>query len=1323
MNLEGNFPPVTVFYQDPSWGFADWFPPDLDPKAIEDIVRIDQAIREATKAEGGACPCKGLVNLFFEDVVVPKFHWTLTKPAAGTPMFKNNKLSFRLKWTFNIEFKLLDKSIADIEMTTLDLSLNGPFDIKRLNEILMNTIEGNVVSIGKQLFDHPEAFAKIIGAMAIKNFGPEIAASLLCRQKGVKNQSQNAKDEVEKEAEKKSNEGNDKADEVDELLNDAEKAIEDASGLEGGGGGLLSDVFSLFGEIGAGLGALLGAIGGITAMIRHLPPDDPKRKKYEEKKNKLTETAEKLKRQKEKLHRNLEKALVLNDPPVFKISEQEAVAYDTLPEQMLIDWSGQVPKFLRQKEPKVVDNLQWMVEITNGDDTVLHQAVNQYENQCAKFDVSIMAEGTKLYAKIKIALVVQEDKEKVTYMGDWSEMAFLTYTSRLPAIDASCITPVINYFDEKSAPLPGPQLQVTLHPFQTTPQEQQKFIVALAKSDNVKNDTVATQTCTMASGDKASVAFDMGTYRKDLNNVTSPKIGIQRVSTAPSNDRANSTWTTAKQELKIDSSDQAVEPLEATKIGDVVTVEWKQETEKLPDFAQDWFISVLDSQRIPVSCNQTLTAAPLGRRAVELTSPPLQTRTNCDQIDVVITPYKVDNGTLVVSLPPAMTIDVMPQVAFKITNDSYFDLDTSSAVLFLVLEGRSEPVESIFGQVAVQPIPQSGFPNVTVDMKTAPDKRSYLQVKLPREESDTQMPQRLNLQPLVKEGTNVGVKPVLWSLPDMYTSLSQPNMSVHFDWCGVLIVTCDGGIEEDGRQYGVSIRAPTEREPKDGIPEDCGSNELELYTYLPLDTRSVKLSPQDFRGKYRDQQVDLAFVVITTGSGPRLQGRSRPFRFHVMKFLGTRLPIAITEGLRVRHLASMSKWSNGPARVYLSPEAEDGEGQIQRVDWTRPPGFVNLEYPTPPPPKGSMLATDSRAIDPIGRRVFYIDSDGGISRVLDKFPDTKVTEHEELPPTGLEAKGTAATGGGGMLSVIETIETGIQFFWAGPNGDIRMAISKHQVWESITSEGEMMIPNNDTPELAPSRLLTCGIPGPEDDETTLLVWISGSGRVKFISVPNNPPWAGKIQPQSIDTDCLEASLSSDLVITYTVYHGALQTWIFWVTKLGGIRGACRTHDGVTVPPGGEDFRAFDVMPRGSAHVATKMKLLPQHNRQEDRLVLIWFDADCVIRAASPMETKSPTGPWCCFDLLCVEAKCKMDFTVIGQQHSGYSDKDDFSFFDPQWIFFTWIDANARDGVVRIMMEPIMFDGTNISFPDMRELFAKLSPRLLLTGRIGHIHMV
>ena len=173
------------------------------------------------KNYGAGSKCGALVDLAFKESVQSKFDINVKLSKATDPT--NFFADIEITGTYNV---LLASTVKIASVPLPDIKVGIPrqdsFTLSDIPQFILKLFSDNADSIVKQIIDHPDRLAKIIGLSVLKTVTKKVLNTLLCRNV--------SKDSLDGDIDDNTDDDFDNADEAEEDFNDDFDSFEDAFG-------------------------------------------------------------------------------------------------------------------------------------------------------------------------------------------------------------------------------------------------------------------------------------------------------------------------------------------------------------------------------------------------------------------------------------------------------------------------------------------------------------------------------------------------------------------------------------------------------------------------------------------------------------------------------------------------------------------------------------------------------------------------------------------------------------------------------------------------------------------------------------------------------------------------------------------------------------------------------------------------------------------------------------------------------------------------------------------------------------------------------------
>jgi hypothetical protein len=176
--------------------------------AIEKVIQLGSAI-DKNKGCGEIVEAFGFNKMFSTRHNFIFGNWTRSQDST-----KPTSYSVTLAWSFSIHLGLLPTEkptpIATIKLLSMTMDIHGPFSVDKFGEFLTNFIIDNAGNMGKALLENPQAFAAILGLVAVDSIPKGVIAKFLCR--GLDDAAKRLQNRGEEEADEETDDADDKSD-------------------------------------------------------------------------------------------------------------------------------------------------------------------------------------------------------------------------------------------------------------------------------------------------------------------------------------------------------------------------------------------------------------------------------------------------------------------------------------------------------------------------------------------------------------------------------------------------------------------------------------------------------------------------------------------------------------------------------------------------------------------------------------------------------------------------------------------------------------------------------------------------------------------------------------------------------------------------------------------------------------------------------------------------------------------------------------------------------------------------------------------------------
>ena len=336
---------IQITYQNGRFMVGDW----KFSRVIDDLRELGDLAKKIEEASADGSPCGKIVGLVFDKVVKTSFDWSLSLPkGVDNKAAKKEKKPFEFTVEVYYTITVAELQLPRINLPSPILEISGPFDLKRLHELLWNFIKDNLGGIAESLVKDPQALGNLVAAMTIERCAKKAISSLLCRgsrNTRVTNQGKKLMEEELQQAEAAS-----------------EGSVESALRLVNGGSALAgADIFgtlAAFGEaFGGGAFAALGVGGAalLGSLIKAVGSDDKDIAKYQEKAAKAVIGI------KQKIEDHAKLVLALTGKPTVTLKDDDAT--------VSVDWTSVAPALPKEQKATTTITVQWEVVVSPSHNT------------------------------------------------------------------------------------------------------------------------------------------------------------------------------------------------------------------------------------------------------------------------------------------------------------------------------------------------------------------------------------------------------------------------------------------------------------------------------------------------------------------------------------------------------------------------------------------------------------------------------------------------------------------------------------------------------------------------------------------------------------------------------------------------------------------------------------------------------------------------------------------------------------------------------------------------------------------------------------------
>ncbi|KAB8211925.1 hypothetical protein BDV34DRAFT_219142 [Aspergillus parasiticus] len=731
----------------------------------------------------------------------------------------------------------------------------------------------------------------------------------------------------------------------------------------------------------------------------------------------------------------------------------------------------------------------------------------------------------------------------------------------------------------------------------------------------------------IASGKVYKAFWGMAQHIAQLERLQSISILVRHLSSASTPDRKPSSWVPSTRELRV-SRCPSMTPVTALKIGEDVFVEWADVREQCR-VIDHYFVATMDRNGTIAPYHGQDAAQPDGRQCVKLTSPPLITHDSHNELRVLISPQPMSEHEEPFLLPRQFHVNIDQGYMLNIDNGSYFDMGNYQAVLYVNIEGASLSQDKEYSviirsltrtnhELESEPLPISinwGYAIQVIwsAVATIPHSCISQSSKL----SGVPFALQVTLVDPSRNNYRISQPSRPWFLPQIIGPLDLPciKSTSHFD----------GGVSFSWSD----IQSPDISSPNAlilyPVREGRAERVLENLDRVPrFNASKDQVScTADRLASYIDSGILRMCFRVATGKPPYIIGR----RY----YLSVPVPTSREPG---KKLWLARDWSilfhSGlvpvPNETPSNPcfLAMTSRNAIKKV-WSEPVSMksISVAIPNDEPINafGGALAACSRPGSQHSE-FFYIAKNGSIQgrrRIGDSGLDDRWIRPSDYP---FSFPGTASTLAGGSLTAIAHRDA-MELYWVAPAGDIKMATWEadrgwSQSLRSIIGPQEVDVTGSEVSRYGPvfQALTTGALVRPRK---TFLIWKDSEHFIKMATSPDYQPVT--MLDSSFTAQKIWPSVKIATTITY--YQRVAMLWVFWVTPNYAVHGAFKSATS-TSPQ--DTWTVFPVTGPNCADASTPLKIVPSGNPEEDNLVLLWFDRDCLLQAASPFRSHTSLHP-------------------------------------------------------------------------------------------------
>ncbi|GMG55121.1 unnamed protein product [Aspergillus oryzae var. brunneus] len=778
--------------------------------------------------------------------------------------------------------------------------------------------------------------------------------------------------------------------------------------------------------------------------------------------------------------------------------------------------------------------------------------------------------------------------------------------------------------------LPAPKDTIHIYPFYTvepgimvefTTELDGVYQLALVPSGTQDPDqNICSKKKQVTSGKVYRAFWGMTHHITQLERLQSISVLVRHLSSTSAPDRKPSSWVLSTRELRV-SRCPSMTPVTALKIGEDVFVEWEDVWEQCKPI--HYFVAPIDRNGTIAPYHGEDAGQPDGRQCVKLISPPLITHDSHKELQFLISPQLMSEQEEPFLLPQQFHVNVDQGYMLTIDNGSYFDMENCQAVLYVNIEGASlsqdKEYSVIIGSLTrtnyvleSEPLPISinwGYAIQVIWSVEAATPTSHIS----QSSKPSSVPSALQVTLVDPSKTNYRISQPSrpWFLPQINDSLDPPCLksTAHFDG-GITLSWSDIHCPNISSSKGLILHP---------VREGGAERVLENLDKVPRfnATKGQVSYTADRLTSYIDSGILRICFRVATGKPPYIIGRRYYLSVPVptRREPGKKLWLARDWAI-LFHSGLVPLPDDTPSNPCFL--AMTSRNAIKKV-WSEPVSMksISVAIPNDEPINafGGALAACSRPGSQHSE-FFYIAKNGSIQgrrRIGVSGLDDRWIRPSDYPFSLPE---TASTLAGGSLTAIAHRDA-MELYWVAPAGDIKMARwDADRGWaqslRSITEPGEVDVTGSGVSRYGPvfQALTTGTLVTPRK---TFLFWKDSE---HFIRMATSPDYQPVIMKDSSFTGqkiwpCVK------IATTITYYQRVAMLWVFWVTPDYAVHGAFKR---ATSPSPQDAWTVFPVTGLNCADMSTPLKIVPVSNSEEDNLVLLWFDRDCLLQAASPFRS-------------------------------------------------------------------------------------------------------
>ncbi|KAE8343182.1 hypothetical protein BDV24DRAFT_172951 [Aspergillus arachidicola] len=682
----------------------------------------------------------------------------------------------------------------------------------------------------------------------------------------------------------------------------------------------------------------------------------------------------------------------------------------------------------------------------------------------------------------------------------------------------------------------------------------------------------------ITSGKVYKAFWGMAQHITQLERLHSTSILVRHLSSASAPDR------------------QPMTPVTVFKIGEDVFVEWADVWDQCK-VIDHYFVAPMDRNGTIAPHHGEDAGQPDGRQCVKLISPPLITHDSHSELRILISPQLMSEQEEAFLLPQQFHVNVDQGYMLNIDNGSYFDMVNYQAVLYVNIEGASLPQDKEYSVIIGSPTRTnheleseqlpisinwgSAIQAIWSAVAAIPPSRISQSSKL----SGVPFALQVTLVDPSRNNYRISQPSQPLFLPQIIGLLDPPSLksTSHFD--GGVTFSWSDIQRPDISSSNALILHPVRQGDAEGVLES-----LDRVPRFNASKDQVSCTA-DRLTSYIDSGILRMCFRVATGKPPYIIGRRYYLSVPVptSRELGKKLWLA-RDWSTLFHSGLVPVPNETPSNPCFL--AMTSRNAIKKV-WSEPVSMksISVAIPNDEPINafGGALAACSRPGSQHSE-FFYIAKNGSIQgrrRIGVSGLDDRWIRPSDYP---FSFPGTASTLTGGSLTAI-THRDAMESGWSQ---SLRSTIKPREVdvtgsevsrygsvFQALKTDSEHFIKIATSPDYQPLTML-------DSSFTTQKIW---------------PP--------------------VKIATTITYYQRVAILWVFWVTPNYAVHGAFKSATS-TSP---QDTRTvFPVTGPNCADASTPLKIVPIGNPEEDNLVLLWFDRDCLLQAASPFRSLTSLHP-------------------------------------------------------------------------------------------------